>query len=141
MSETAVVELREALHDAFLADPTMLDFLSPPGVYAGEATPTASLNYVVLGEVLRDADASYLNGQDGRAHQRRLSFWARTLTTAELMYKRAVTLLDGILLTVDGHTMQGARLEFEAGPVQVKDARKTPCWGVHARWTVKTLEV
>ena len=145
MSQTALTELRDALADTLLADSAMAGLTSPPGVYAGEAKPTASLNYVVIGPVLRDADESYLNGHDGRGHQRRLSFWARTQTTAEAMYARAVTLLDRARLDVDGHTVITASLALEAGPVKAKTRPDDPtrgevCWGIHARWTVRTLE-
>lgn len=140
MSATAVVELREALASLFAGDSAtggMADLTTAPHVYALQARPGASPSYAIIGPVPVDTDASYLNGQSGRRHKRRLTFWARSPGLAEAMYARAVTLLDKQLFTIEGHTMQSASLDMNSGPVQDEDKK---LWGVYADWTVRTMQ-
>ncbi len=136
MSATAMIPLRNALAALVSADLDLATMLAGRKVYAGLATQGASLAYLVIGQVLRDTDGSYANGQAGRLHKRRLSVWARTSWTCEEIMARLIVLLDNQRLTVAGHTIQTAALDVVFGPV-VEDGGAA--WGLHADWSVRTL--
>lgn len=136
MPATAIVPLRDALVDLLVADGELDGFLNGRKVYAGKAPEKSEFAYLVIGPVVVDAAWGYFQ-QPGRRHRRRLAVWARTSWTAEEIYTRLVTLLQGQRLTVDGHAMQSGGLEFIAGPVEDVDRK---VWAVYADWIVETLE-
>lgn len=132
-----MIVLRTALADTIKADLDLSNLLSDKKVYAGEAIQGNALPYVVIGQILRDADASYLNGHEARGHVRRLTVWAKTPWTCEDLMVRLIRLLDHTLLTVAGHVMQSASLSVVFGP---HPSEKDDSWGLTADWTVKTVK-
>lgn len=136
MSETPIIALRNAVATLVSEDATLDALLSGRKVYALAVPTGSSLNYVVIGPVVLDETGGYY-AQPGRRHRRRLSCWARSPWTAEEIYARLVTLLDRQLLPLTGHTMQTASLTVAAGPIEDTDRK---AWGLHADWSVDTLE-
>jgi hypothetical protein len=102
----------------------------------GEVPTEAELGYVLIGGAVQPRGGFY-NGQVGRTGQLyRLHCWSDTPTNATRIAAWLTALIDGQLLTLDGHTMWESKVT--ALP-HVSDAERT-AYQVPLNWEVSTLE-
>lgn len=134
--DTAMIPLRNALADLVKTDFPLDALLQGRKVFAGLAPKNSALAYLSIGQVLIDRADGYHNGQVGRFHKRRLTAWALSEETAEEIVTRLITLLDGQLFTIAGHTMQHAALDIVGGPTP-DDLGKA--YGMFCDWSVRTM--
>lgn len=138
MADLVAVPVWDALvARVMLAAPPANGILSGDRIYRdGEVPTNAVLGYVLIGGATEPKGGFY-NGQTGRTRTLfRLHCWSDTPTNAARIAAWMTALIDGQLLTLDGHTMWESQVT--ALP-HAPDTDRT-AWQVPLNWEVSTLE-